>query len=176
MKTKDLFAGHDEATHQVTTAYLNDSKPIDLYALGYVFAVEKLDPKMGRVTASQVEWKSFRGDSWLERTNIPMVDCRDLLPSLHDLREGYINNKEFNPYDQTYRDPIEFICPNTTSLLIQGQYSSTDFKYIEVRMQGCELPEEECDESAISGKYMNLEGMQSFVDFSEADKEKVVVH
>ena len=54
VKTKELLAGHDEAHHQVTTAFLDDTEPIDLYELNYMFAVEKPDPKKGRIAANQV--------------------------------------------------------------------------------------------------------------------------
>ncbi len=51
-KTKELFAGHDEAQHQVTTKFLGDEEPIDLYKLGYMFAIEKVDIRKGRITAA----------------------------------------------------------------------------------------------------------------------------
>ena len=120
VKTKELFAGHEDADHQVTTSHLDDSEPIDLYALGYNFAVPSIEAKKGRITAEQVEWKSFRGDAYEQITEIPMVSCKELMSDPENINDSYINNKAFNPYDQTLRTPTEFLCPNTTSLLVHG--------------------------------------------------------
>lgn len=51
---------------------------------------------------------------------------------------------------------------------------------MEVKFSGCDqdlLPEgEECAPlEDVNNKYINLDGMQSFVDFSEADPDKVKV-
>ena len=71
-KTTELFVGHANVQHQVTTAFLDDSTPIDLAELGYMFALNALDPKLGRYEAKQV----INGLN----TTIPMVDCKTLLP------------------------------------------------------------------------------------------------
>ena len=90
IKTIELVAGHGDAQHQVTTAFLDDSTPIDLVELGYMFALSAIDPKLGRYKAKQ----------WInnESTDIPMVDCKSLLPDPNDITEGHIGNSSFNPY------------------------------------------------------------------------------
>ena len=97
-----------------------------------MFAIEKIDPTKGRVVAYQIEFTTVRGDSNQVLTEIPMVDCHELLV------EGYINNENFNPYDTDYRFPIEFICPDTRSMLIQGHWASKTFSYVEVAFMGCD--------------------------------------
>ena len=90
-----------------------------------------------------------------------MVACDTLL------QDGYINNESFNPYDREYRYPVEFLCPDTTSLIVQGHWSSFIFSYVEIVYIGCDqdlLTEGECEDA--SGKTFTIHDMQSFVDFS----------
>ena len=100
-----------------------------------------------------------------------MVDCHELLV------DGYINNEKFNPYNTVYRFPVEFLCPDTRSMLIQGHWASIEFSYVEVSFMGCDEDSlsagKQCEDS--DGQNFNLEGLQTFVDFSEADPDKVVV-
>ncbi len=114
-KTKALFAGHDNAQIQVTTAFLDDSTPIDLAELGYMFAHNALDPKLG-------------------------------------MTAGHMRNTNFNPYHTNVRERTErkedgarilradegFVCPDTTSLLIQGGYKSANFTYVQISFMGCD--------------------------------------
>ena len=143
-KTKALFAGHDNAQIQVSTAFLDDSTPIDLAELGYMFALNALDPTLGRYEAKQV----INGLN----TTIPMVDCKTLLDDPLNTTAGYIRNTNFNPYHTNVRERTEriedgarslradegFVCPNTTSLLIQGGYKSANFTYVQISFMGCD--------------------------------------
>ena len=54
----------------------DQEQPIDLYKLHYMFALHKIDEKMGRIVATQVDWTK---DGEKIKTDIPMVDCNDLL-------------------------------------------------------------------------------------------------
>ena len=64
---------------------------VDLFDLGYMFAIQAPDPKAGRIIANQVAWG--RGKS-KKRTKIDLVDCNELLPG--GKHEGKSNNKFFN--------------------------------------------------------------------------------
>ena len=141
-----------------------------MYGLGYMFAIEKPDPKQGRIKAAQIQYTIIRGESIKETTEIPMVDCNVLL------QDGFINNRNFNPYDTTYRKPAEFICPDTRSLVLQGNWSSISFSYVEIAYVGCDqdlLTEGECTNA--NGSVFAFHDMQSFVDFTESEKDKVLI-
>ena len=72
------------------------------------------------------------------------------------------------------------MCPNTTSLILQGQYTTLDFKYIEIKINGCDqdlLTEDEgecADVSENENMNINIIGIQSHVDFSKVNIEDVV--
>ena len=123
VKTKELVDGHGDAQHQMTTTFLDQNVPIDLYKLNYMFALHKIDPRLGRIEVRQVDHKSQGKVS----TEIPMVDCRELLPDPDDAELGYLNNPMFNPYRTTFRYEPDFVCPKTDSLVLQGHYALENF-------------------------------------------------
>ena len=125
-----------------------------------MFAVQKLDPRLARITATQVEWTwGWKGEAMKNSIDIPMVDCRELLPDPGYRRtfnpEDYINNSAFNPYDGIFRLPTEYLCPNTTKFILQGHYTTHAFQYVSIKLKGCDqdlLSEEEgecADQTAI---------------------------
>ena len=78
----------------MTNTPLESDQVIDLYELNYMFAVQKIDQRFGRITATQVD---FVVAGIKHKTDIPMVDCRELLES-SDHQDEYIHNRYFNPY------------------------------------------------------------------------------
>lgn len=56
-----------------------------------MFAVEKLDPRVGRVKATQVIWGT---EIEKIKQNIELVDCVELMPG--GKHEGKSNNKDFS--------------------------------------------------------------------------------
>ena len=60
--------------------------------------------------------------------------------------------------------------------MIQGHWSSVAFSYVEIVYVGCDqdlLTEGECTDAG--GSLFALNDMQSYVDFNESDKDKVLV-
>ena len=56
-----------------------DEGAIDLWELDYFFAVEKPDPRVGRLYAYQMEWNDFGPDQERIKTEIEFVDCKEYL-------------------------------------------------------------------------------------------------
>ena len=54
-----------------------EENEIDLWDLNFMFAVEKLDPRVGRVNAEQVFWGTSRDK---KKQKIELVDCKSLQP------------------------------------------------------------------------------------------------
>ena len=169
----------------MTHSPIDEKTVIDLYELKYMFAVETIDPRRGRIEVKQVIWDySMRGEAEKTYEEIQMVDCKELLPEPGywrvNPRVGHINNEVFNPYRGNFRHATEFMCPNTTSLILQGQYTTLDFKYIEIKINGCDqdlLTEDEgecADVSENENMNINIIGIQSHVDFSKVNIEDVV--
>lgn len=69
----------------------SEDEQIDLWELNYMFAVEKLDPRVGRVKATQVIWGT---EIEKIKQNIELVDCVELMPG--GKHEGKSNNKDFS--------------------------------------------------------------------------------
>ena len=80
-----------------------------------MFALHIINPKLGRIVATHID---YQRDGKV-KTDIPMVDCRELLPDFNNEQEGYINvATKFNPYITTYRYRPDFVCPQTDSMTI----------------------------------------------------------
>ena len=64
-----------------------------------------------------------------------------------------------------------FLCPNSTSLIVQGNYGTEEFRYVQIVVKGCNLEDGSCysgttlDES-INSLALNFLSMKSHVDFS----------
>ena len=67
--------------------------------------------------------------------HIQMADCKDLLEEGEPILTA-IQSKQ--------RTEDIFMCPNSTSLLLQGNFGTEEFKYMSVRIKSCILPEGEC--------------------------------
>ena len=60
-----------------------------------------------------------------------MSDCSELLADPNDVEEGLISNRYFNPYQLSGRyNTGEFICPDTKSLYLQGNFGTDEFAYV----------------------------------------------
>ena len=61
-----------------TTVFDAFNKEVNLGEMNFMFALENIDPKIGRISAQQTKW----GYSREERQHLPieMVDCEELLP------------------------------------------------------------------------------------------------
>ena len=111
---------------------------IDLVELGFSFAVEDLDPTLGRIEAYQVDWAGSTGIKTKKR--IDLVPCQSI--PFHDIP---INNNFTRARDRSGQPEREtdevrrFLCPSPDArLIIQGGYFDENFKYFELRVKVCE--------------------------------------
>ena len=49
IKTKELLLGHGEAAHYMTETILDEDVQIDLTELNFEFAIDNIDPRLGRI-------------------------------------------------------------------------------------------------------------------------------
>ena len=82
-----------------------EENEIDLWQLNFMFAVEKLDPRVGRINAEQVFWGTSVDK---EKHKIELVDCKELRPG--GTHAGQSNNDGFvlENLDKLRKD---FLCP-----------------------------------------------------------------
>ena len=57
------------------TTMASNYEHLDLWELNYMFAVEKIDPSVGRIKARKVIWGN---DNIPQKQEIELVDCREL--------------------------------------------------------------------------------------------------
>ena len=79
-----------------------------------------------------------------------------------------------------------FLCPNTTSLTIQGNFGTREYQYIEISITGCELPEdgppeEQCyneteSKDLFSWTEVKFITLESNIDFSKKYLEDVITY
>ena len=70
----------------------DQTEDIDLWKDKFMFAVEKLDPRAGRIDAEQVFWGAKIPKK--KKIKIKLVNCEELLPG--GQYENQNNNKEFS--------------------------------------------------------------------------------
>ena len=97
--------------------------------------------------AYQVDWPADNPRK--TKTEIEMVECSEFFDDSKDKTEGYIGNPVFNPYvtHSARRSNIKeesWVCPNTTSLNIKGNFGTAQFSYIELSLKECDLPGDQC--------------------------------
>ena len=108
--------------------------------LDYTFAIETIDPSIATIEVTQVYWPHGERK---QRTVIPMIDCR-YAPNT----DGAISHEALSR--NRFYDGQPFLCPNTTEMILQGNLESSLYAYIEIDINGCQLPEEECaDDSEV---------------------------
>ena len=73
LKTKELLLGHSDAAHYMTETILEDDVKINLRELEHSFAVNTIDPRIGRIEVNQVT--RIKKPKERIRTPIDMVEC-----------------------------------------------------------------------------------------------------
>ena len=80
-----------------------------------------------------------------------------------------------NLSDNRWSHLEDFLCPNTTELLLQGKGDSSVFKYIEIKIHGCELEESLCKSlSEVDNTHLDFTQLSNRVDFSEFNYNSVL--
>ena len=75
-RTMKLISANDPFFSMTRQANDASQGPIDLWALGFMFAVENIDPRYGRITVTYHQWN--RANSIATEIPIKMVDCQEL--------------------------------------------------------------------------------------------------
>ena len=97
-----------------------------------------------------------------------MVDCRDA-PNA----KGAISHEALTAF--RYYEEASFLCPNTTEMIIQGDLDSETWKYIEIEVNGCQLPEGQCkDRAEVDNTYLHLYYLTSHADFTDFVSDEVL--
>lgn len=99
MQTSKLIS-KDDPFFSMTTVVL-DWQQIDLWSLGFMFAIEDIDPRVGRINVKQTSWTQ---DAGKVETFVKMVPCTD---------PNYVSNNAAFKLDNLLRGrkDSKFLCP-----------------------------------------------------------------
>ena len=101
-----------------------------------------------------------------------MVECSEL----------ELNSENFDPYDNVMRYAGVMLCPNTTSLVMQGNFGTQQFKYITIDILGCNqtaLVNETCFtkeevKQYFASKEIQYVKLETHIDFTQRYREDVI--
>ena len=154
------------------------NQQIDLQSLGFTFAVDNLDARIGTVEATKISWRGTDGAK--TKTQIKLVPCDALEPlriplsnEFHQARSGNLQNSP------------GYLCPDVSSdpdlLRIQGGYNNEHFDYIKLSVKHCKTsdllePGESCAafEEIHDQKSLRLYLPESSVNYESRDTERAV--
>ena len=153
IKAEQILVGFQTAAFFTTKTTHDVNDPINLKELDYTFAVNEIDPTIARLNVFAVDWR--KGERKV-KTPIPMVDCRDVQDQLDQSNGVHPISHEALTSNRFYGDAV-FLCPNTTELLLKGKGDSEMFSYVEIKIIGCDLPDDQCaDNSEIDNTYVTF--------------------
>ena len=104
-----------------------------------MFAIEDVDPRIGQIKA---DWFERKYEEHYRQTKLELDDCREFLPG--GRHEGKSNNHLFEIERITSANPdAKFLCPvDVKELSLVGIFGAKDFKFVKIKLIGCQLPVE----------------------------------
>ena len=99
--------------------------------IGFDFAVEEIDPRLGRIVAEQVFWNE-EGDKIVQP--LELESCDTFVE--HDLP---LNTGPSKARDTTNQIKSSYLCPVPgQNLHVTGSYFSAQFDYLKLSVMGCD--------------------------------------
>ena len=179
IRTIKLASGDDPFFSM--TLLPSDNEAIDLWKLDFMFAIEDLDPRVGRIEANHVVW-DFRGEkSNKQRSKLDLIDCNEYLKEdgthkdkFKDLGGKQILIDTLNLERKLASKRTRTLCPaNVDSLRLNGHYGTNVFEYVEIKVFGCE--EDDCFPlEEVLTKSINFVSLRSHPSLQSHDSNKVV--
>lgn len=168
------IAMNDDPFFSMTTMGQEEDM-IDLKELKFFFAIEKLDPKVGRIIVTQNYWDSNM-EAGKSKTEIEMVDCFEFMPGgkYDHLREE--SHRELLKNVQLARKSgATFLCPaNVDSMPVRGSFSSELFDYVRIKVEGCDLGAECMSDAELMDTSINYISLSSHPNLLNENLDEVV--
>lgn len=136
-----------------------------------MFAVESIDPRLGRLEAYQVVWSGLDGQK--QTYEMDLVPCETLLTMSQEqkLDSSYSHAR----LKSQSREKTEFLCLDPQAdMKIEGTFNSAQFDYIKLSLKRCNqnelAPEETCvDQSEITPKLIRIYLPEPSINYDEKD-------
>ena len=147
---------------------------MDLWQLGFMFAIEDLDPKIGHISASYTRWNQDEGR--IEK-QIKMVSCSQLMEG--GMYYQRTNNKAFRVDNLLKgRKDSAFLCPvELDSLELQGNFGADNFNFVKMRLHGCDnsnIDVECASDLEVSQTTFNFAMLSAIPNILAADHTEIV--
>ena len=127
--------GHLEPFFSSTTKVKDVDNPIDLWKLGFMFAIDTIDPKVGTIEVAHFK-KNLRED--MKKTKIEMVDCSTLFGEEGNSYEAQSSGNTLNLEAILKKSDRVMLCPvGIDSMILRGNYNSQFFEYIKIAIKAC---------------------------------------
>ena len=146
---------------------LDTSPAFNISAANLTFAITEIDPRIARVEVVITK----RTKEGKEKIPVKMVECLELFEQKaaegKPLPEEWVKHQGFTNGG--------FMCPDTTDLVVKGEFHSEEFYYVSIGIFGCTLSEEECEpREKVNGVYVTLTLLNSFIALHETNVDQVI--
>ena len=128
------FFGETDSIEYLSEPRQDMNERIDFQSLGFSFAIDNLEPRFGKIEATQVSWS---GTNSAERKEQPidLKFCDALEPQNLQLTNEYSQARS--------QDPRTYLCPDLNSesasyLYIEGGFYEEFFSYIKLSVRQCQ--------------------------------------
>ena len=148
-----------------------ENATIDLWELGFMFAVENMDPKVGRVEVNQVHYES--GEEIIKYvTPLELVRCEELW------KKNAFNNQNFQYSKlQQGKKPFGWLCPSELeSLEVRGSWGAPNFDYVQINLLGCNLGSECIPKEELHRRVFNLSILKARPNLLAENKEETILY
>ena len=136
-----------------------------------MFAIEDIDPKIGRIEAELFTWEKETSDS--VGTPVDLVNCAELLAG--GKYEGSTNNAALD-LENAFRGRKDagLLCPiGLESMPVAGNFGSEAFQYMKIAVKGCDL--DVCvSEDTINDTELNLVMLQAEPNIFADEHDSVI--
>ena len=143
---------------------------INLTELGFQFAIENIDPKIGQFKAYQVSWDGKTGSQ--DQTPIKLEPCNTLMSSLK------LSNEYFKARISSEKEYAPYLCPaKETEMKIRGAVNTEYFDYIKLSLVSCNPELHECADTAERARLnreFRIEMPEPIVNFEKSHHDDAV--
>ena len=174
MSTMKLV-GRDDPFLSTSTMPREDSHAADLAKLGYVFAIQSLDPKAGSIEVKHTTWGQGKPKDVID---LELIDCGELYQSKEpsEFSTSWLKLLESVALERQGR---QYWCPiYPERFTVRGHYHADHFDYVSVNVVGCALGDECYDDSQLYRHSINFLGIKAHpqLDGSGAINDELIVY
>ena len=163
------LVGHLDPFFSSSIEVMDPSEEINLWEMGFMFAVEKIDPSVGTIMA----FRAVNDPEGNEiRDPVQFSDCDELAVNRGSSYDGLRDVKASS-----------YLCPiiDQDSLVLQGHYKYENFKYFKIAVNACQQNDEsnengqQCaDKNTIAKTKINLVILKQFPSIFTFDYSRAI--